>query len=183
MGSMRIVAGVLLLLVAPLPAHVHNCACDPARPETLEARECSLCREAEKQPAHIPVFFLKDINPRKPNRWLVLPRYHGKGAHPLAELSPKQRLDLWTYAIEKARSLFGEQWGLAVNGNESRTQCHAHIHVGKLLEGVETANFVRVNGPADIPVISDGSGFWIHPEGPALHVHTGEEITETVLVR
>jgi hypothetical protein len=182
MGLARIVAGVLFLAAA-VSADVHNCTCDPARPESLEARECSLCREAEKQPGHIPFFFLKDINPRKPNRWLVLPRVHGKGPHPLPDLPAKQRSELWTAAIEKAKSLFGEQWGLAVNGNSSRTQCHAHIHVGRLLEGVETASFVRVQSVAEIPAIADGSGFWIHPEGSGLHVHTGEEITETVLVR
>jgi hypothetical protein len=101
----------------------------------------------------------------------------------LADLPETQRSELWSTAIAKAKSLFGDQWGLAVNGYESRTQCHAHIHVGKLLEGVETANFVVVNGPSDIPVIRDGGGFWIHPEGDRLHVHLGEEITETVLVR
>jgi len=182
MGLVRTLAG-LLFVAGSIGGHVHNCGCDSGRPETLEARECSLCREAEKQPSHVPVFFLKDNNPRKPNRWLILPRLHGKGAHPLADLSEKHRLELWTAAIDKGKSLFGAQWGLAVNGNDSRTQCHAHIHIGKLLEGVETANFVLVKGPADIPVIADGGGFWIHPDGNGLHVHTGEEITETVLVR
>src|SRR5262245_15948637 len=182
MGLVRILAGALLV-VTSIGADVNGCACDPARPDTLAARECGLCREAEKQPSQVPIFFLKDINPRKPNRWLVLPRLHSGGAHPLADLSAKQRLELWTAAIDKGKSLFGDQWGLAVNGNESRTQCHAHIHVGKLLEGVETTNFVLVKGPGEIPVISDGGGFWIHPDGNGLHVNTGEEITETVLVR
>jgi hypothetical protein len=34
--------------------------------------ECELCRETEKQGARAAVH-LKDINPRKPNRWLTLP--------------------------------------------------------------------------------------------------------------
>ena len=31
----------------------------------MQARECGLCREADKHPADQRVFFLKDINPRK----------------------------------------------------------------------------------------------------------------------
>ena len=79
----------------------HNegyCQCDPARPQTLEARQCSLCREAEKQPAGELFFFLKDSNPRKPNRWLILPRAHSPGMHRLSDLSPKQRARLWKAA-------------------------------------------------------------------------------------
>src|SRR3954454_25410648 len=42
---MRILPWLALLL---LPAHadVRNCLCDIARPETLAARECSLCKAA-----------------------------------------------------------------------------------------------------------------------------------------
>ena len=40
-----------------------------------------------------------------------------------------------------------------------------------------------VDGPAAIPVPRDGSGLWIHPQNGKLHVHLGEEITETVLLR
>jgi len=60
----------MLFLAVPLGAHVRECACDVAKPETLEARASALCREAEAQPAEPPIFFLKDNNPRKPNRWL-----------------------------------------------------------------------------------------------------------------
>src|SRR2546423_2038328 len=137
---------ILLVLcrAAPLGADVTGCACVWRKPETLEARECALCREAEKQPAEPLVFFLKDVNPRKPNRLLALPRFHGKGQDALADMTPQQRLLLWTAAIEKAKSLWGDQWGLAVNGEMARTQCHAHIHIGKLLERIETARFVEV---------------------------------------
>ena len=59
-----------LLLVAILLISVANaavtCACDPEKPETMEMRQCSLCREAEKHSADERIFFLKDINPRKP---------------------------------------------------------------------------------------------------------------------
>jgi hypothetical protein len=63
----------LLLLSAARSA---TCATAPATSsaESMAKRECGLCREAEKQPQDTPVFFLKDINPNKPNRWLALPR-------------------------------------------------------------------------------------------------------------
>jgi len=105
---------VVLVLAALVRADVRNCACDAAKPETLAAHECGLCREAENQPASPAVFFLKDINPRKPNRWLALPRPH---AHSLPEMSSQARLELWTAAIAKANSLWGDDWGLAVNGD------------------------------------------------------------------
>jgi len=164
-------------------ADVRTCACDVANAESMSARACGLCKEAESQPAEPPVFFLKDINPRKPNRWLALPKWHNKGGHSQAEMTPAQRTELWSAAIEKAKSLWGDSWGLAVNGDESRTQCHAHIHIGKLLDGVETGRFVVANGPAEIPVPDDGGGLWVHPDGGKLHVHVGEQITETVLLR
>jgi hypothetical protein len=179
---MRILGGALLLATLA-GADVRNCDCNAARPDSMTARECGLCREAEKQPAGNAVFFLKDINPRKPNRWLALPRLHTKGPHSFADLSSEQRTALWTAAIVKGRELWGDHWGLAVNGDDNRTQCHAHIHIGKLLEGIETSNFIVVNGPAEIPLVKDGGGFWIHPEGNKLHVHMGESITETVLMR
>ncbi len=110
---------ILLILLASIAcADVRNCACDAAKPETLESRECRLCREAENQISGVAIFFLKDNNPRKPNRWLALPRAH---MHALAEMTPESRLALWNAAIEKAKSLWGDQWGLAVNGDERRT--------------------------------------------------------------
>ena len=176
-------AGLALAGALVLAADVRDCACDAAKPETMAARECSLCREAEKQPAGAAVFFLKDSNPRKPNRTLVLPRAHGKGPHSLAELSARDRTEFWTAAIAKAKQLWGAQWGVAMNGDMSRTQCHMHAHVGKLLEGIETRTLVVVDTPAAIPVPEDNSGLWIHPHEGKLHVHLGEQITETVLMR
>lgn len=146
----------------------------------MAAKECGLCREAEKQPADGNVFFLKDINPLKPNRWLALPRVH---IHLLKDLRKDTQLALWTAAIEKAKSMWEDQWGLAVNGDERRTQCHLHVHIGKLLENVETPSFVVVDGPADIPIPTDGAGFWVHPVGGKLHVHSGEQAAELVLMR
>jgi diadenosine tetraphosphate (Ap4A) HIT family hydrolase len=171
--------GILALLLI-----VGQCECDLADAQKMAARQCGLCREAEKQSADASIFFLKDINPRKPNRWLALPRKHGNDHHPLQDMPPAERAALWTAAVAKARELWGdEDWGIAYNGDNSRTQCHAHVHIGKLLKGVERENFVVVKGPAQIPAPKDGAGLWIHPVGKWLHVHTGEQITETVLLR
>ena len=40
-----------------------------------------------------------------------------------------------------------------------------------------------VDRAAKIPSPRDGTGLWVHPEGTKLHVHLGEVITETVLLR
>jgi hypothetical protein len=162
-------------------AQMVDCACDVRNPESLKARQCSLCAEAEKQTAD--VFFVKDINPRKPNRYLALPRFHGPAGHRLADLPADHRTKLWTAAIQKARELWGNQWALAINGDLVRTQCHTHIHIGKLLPGVETGQFTEIDSPDQIPV-PDQDGLWIY-QGPngKLRVHRGEQITETVLLR
>jgi hypothetical protein len=178
------ISGLVAILVfsAALSADVSHCACDPAQPATLKARECSLCAEAEKQPTGIAVFFVKDVNPRKANRTLAIPRVHTPVGHSLSDLTAAQRTELWTAAIGKAQELWGDRWGVAYNGDKVRTQCHAHIHIGRLIPGVETSTFIVVAGPAEIPV-PQGDGFWIHPQDGKLHVHTGEQITETVLLR
>lgn len=174
----------LWFLAVAARAQVAGCACDVTKPETLEVRQCSLCKEAEKQPPDIKVFFLKDVNPLKANRWLALPREHKAGPHSLYQFTAQERTGLWTAAIEKAKELWGDGWGVAINGEEVRTQCHTHIHIGRLIKGVdiETENFVVVSGPAQIPV-PKGDGFWIHPVGNKLHVHRGEQRAETVLYR
>jgi CDP-diacylglycerol pyrophosphatase len=177
---------MLLLLVAAIPSIEAdtNCACDAYQPETLKERQCSLCAEAEKQPPGQAVFFLKDANPRKPNRTLALPRTHTAGLNRMADLPLETQATLWTAAIAKAAELFPQgDWGIAFNGDHVRTQCHIHVHIGHLLPGVETSNFIVVDGPAAIPP-PDENGYWIHPsEGGKLHVHRGEQITETVLLR
>jgi diadenosine tetraphosphate (Ap4A) HIT family hydrolase len=171
---------VLLLLSSLALGDVRNCTCDVSSVESMAKRECGLCREAEKQQQDTPVFFVKDINPNKPHRWLALPRVH---VHTLADLTPPQRLALWTAAIAKARETWGDQWALAANSDSRRSQCHVHLHIGKLLEDSETQDFVVVDGPADIPVPHDGGGIWIHPAGGKLHVHLGEDAPETLLMR
>lgn len=170
------------LFIVSCAAAATECACDPEKAATLASRQCSLCREAERQPADPPVFFLKDISPRKPNRWLALPRGHGPELHHLHDMRPADRVTLWTAAIEKAKELFGPAWGVAYNGREVRTQCHAHVHIGRWLPASEKSGFVVVRSPAQISA-PEGKGVWVHPVGGRLHVHAGEQVTETVLLR
>ena len=160
-----------------------DCPCDPQQPATMALRQCSLCGVAEKEPADVPVFFVKDINPRKPNRWLALPRAHGDAAHHLHEMTPAARTELWTAAIGKSKELFGDQWGVAYNGEKVRTQCHTHIHLGRFNRVAEQSQGVLlISRPSQIPA-PPGQGIWIHPVGKKMHVHTGEQTVETVLVR
>lgn len=184
MAAMR-TEGLLAVLFVALSAgaQVPGCKCDPLDPASLAERQCALTREALAQPPEAPVFFLKDTNPRKPNRWLALPRAVRANMHTLADMTRRERTQLWTGAIGKARELWGDRWGLAINADRLRTQCHPHIHIGRLLPGVETGRFIVVSGPEGIPVPRDGSGLWVHPHGRRLHVHLGEQLTETVLLR
>jgi hypothetical protein len=171
-----------VLLPAGL-ADVRGCGCDPARPETMAARECSLCRVADGQPETPPFFFVRDASPNKPHRWLVLPRFHRHNPQDLAEMTAAERTAYWTAAIAKAHELWGEDWGLAVNSADRRTQCHMHIHIGKLREGVENETFGVVDGPAEIPLPRTGDGLWVHPAAGKLHVHGGDPAPELLLER
>jgi hypothetical protein len=176
----------LPLLLAILPAVAQNvipiCDCDGTKPETLMQRQCSLSNEAVQQPPEPDVFFLKDINPRKPNRTLALPRKEGPGRYRLDDIPHAERTRLWSAAIEKARELWGDEWAVAYNGDEVRTQCHIHLHIGKLNSAARLSQFLEVKSPADIPA-PDGRGIWIYGEGGKIRVHVGERITETALVR
>ena len=174
-----------VLFLLPLSrADVRNCMCDVARPETLEAPECSLCKTAEEQPAGAPFFAIKDRNvERKPNRWLMLPRFHGNRPQTLDEMTPEQRTRYWAATIAKAQELWGDEWGIAMNSTEKRTQCHMHIHIGKLLPDMENDKFVVADGPAQIPVPKDGGGQWVHPVAGKLHVHIDEPAGELKLQR
>lgn len=178
--------GVLLLVsLSPSPAWARTplaCSCDIAKPATLKERSCSLCIEAEKQPAYVLAFSLKDNSKLKPNRWLALPRVHTAGRMELlADLTPETRVALWREAISRGQLLWGEHWGLAMNGVETRSQCHLHIHVGKLIDGVEYGEFTVVD---DVSQIADPGelGVWVHPVAGKLHVHR-EMSPETVLMR
>jgi hypothetical protein len=183
MAAMQRIAIILLLLAMTTMAWAETeCACDPAQPETMKARQCSLCNEAEKQPPNELVFYLKDINPRKPNRWLALPRNHHGGLHHLHDMPAAARTALWTAAIDKSKSLWGADWGVAYNGEKVRTQCHTHVHIGKLMNHIETDHFIVISKPSQIPA-PIGEGLWIHGSGNKMHVHLGEQTTETVLMR
>jgi diadenosine tetraphosphate (Ap4A) HIT family hydrolase len=184
MGAMRLLGCLAAFLIVPVAsAEITGCKCDPDQPATLEARQCSLTREALAQPVHPPVFFLKDINPSKPNRMLAIPRAARKDLHTLAAMTPAEQLQLWAEAIRKARELWGDDWGLAVNGDEMRTQCQPHVHIGKFLRAAENSAFKVIDGPAQIPAPQNGEGLWIHLDAGKLHVHSGENLTETVLMR
>ncbi len=171
-----------MLLLSLGRADVRNCACDPARPESKEQRECSLCRVADAQPPEPAFFAIRDANPRKPNRWLALPRFHGGNPQDLAGMTPEERTAYWKFAIAKAHELWDDGWGLAINSLAQRTQCHMHIHIGKLREGVEDDQFVVVAGAADIPLPKEGDGMWVHPVAGKLHVHFGNETPEMLLL-
>ncbi len=175
----------LLGLLAFLGARgdVRGCHCDTSNPAEMAQKACDLCVLAEQQPAYVTVFFIKDANPTKPDRLLALPRAHGADAHLLSSLPPDVRLELWSAAIARARELWGDEWGIAGNGVERRSQCHTHLHIGKLLPNSEADRFLVVDGPAYIPVPADGGGILVHPVGAKLHVHLGDQAPELRLMR
>jgi diadenosine tetraphosphate (Ap4A) HIT family hydrolase len=174
-----LVAVSFVLLSAALRAAV-PCPCDPHDPDTLKERPCSLCAVAEKATA--PVVFIQDASPSKPDRWLAIPRQHSPGLHEMSALPQDIRNQLWQGAIDRAKELWGDAWGIAYNAEPIHTQCHVHIHIGKLLDGVEWGEFKVIEKAEDIP-LPGKNGLWIHPVAGKLHVHTGEQVTENVLLR
>jgi hypothetical protein len=189
---MRFAAIIPLLAAFAVRADVRDCVCDLSLPDTALTRSCSLCMEAAKHPASEPVVLVRDNDPTKPNRWLALPRAPYDGANPLARMSPEERRELWSAAVAKGIELWGDSWAVAMNGDIARRQCHAHVHVGKLLperlqqdkltEPSENGNYF-VASVDQLPAISDGTGLWFHPVGKRLHVHAGEQINESALMR
>jgi hypothetical protein len=188
MNLARLLAAMTFVASLPgqVPARISSgnpCICDPAKPDTLKLRQCSLCNEAEKHSSE-EVFFLKDINPRKPTRWLALPRKHTADSHHLYDYPKAERIALWKGAVAKAKELWGDSdWGIAYNGAEVRTQCHAHLHIGKFLRAAENRrNVITVRRVEDIPTPKT-DGIYVHPVAGGFHVHRGEQITETALMR
>jgi len=100
----------------------------------------------------------------------------------MAALSPEVRAALWGGAIAKAKELWGDDWGVAYNAERLHTQCHVHIHIGRLIEGVEAGEFTVVTSPEEIP-LPGVDGLWVHGADGKLHVHIHEQVTETVLLR
>ena len=179
--AVRRLIGLLLLAVSTAPVWAIECGCDHSQPATLEKRECSLCREAEKQTE--PIFFLKDANPRKPNRTLVLPRKHGKGPGSLSDLTADERVAFWKAAIARAQELWPDAWGVALNAETVRTQCHLHAHIGKLLDGVEESSGRLITTPEQVPVPDPDAGLWFHPAPGGIHLHKDRDTAELVLMR
>ncbi len=178
-------AVALTILLAPLrmAADVRGCNCVLGDPESMQKRECSLCREAESQPAGVEFFVVRDINPHKPDRWLVMPKAHLPGSHPLHLMAKKERDRLWGFALAEAGKRFPQgEWGVAYNGDKVRTQCHLHVHIGKFIPAAENTRFKLVQRLEQFPAPSEG-GVLIHPVKNGYHVHTGEDIMETALVR
>jgi hypothetical protein len=182
--TMRVLFALTALLMAPGASSVAgmaDCACDAAQTATLARHECSLCAVAEQHASGPDYFAIRDASPAKPNRWLALTRFHAKQPEELAGIEAGRRADYWKFAIEKARELWGERWGLAVNSVERRTQCHMHIHIGRLVEGVEDRNFVVVKSPDQIPLPRPRDGIWVHPAPGGFHVHWGNQAPELLL--
>jgi diadenosine tetraphosphate (Ap4A) HIT family hydrolase len=180
--AVRAVLLVLTLARPALRADVRGCTCDLSDPATAQVRGCSLCVEAARHPASERIIVLRDNSPAKPNRWLVVPHAAFDGESPLTRMSEAERLELWNAAISKANEVWGTAWGIAMNGDKSRSQCHLHVHIGKLLDGKEDDNGFYVDDAAQLPAIADGTGLWFHPLNGKLHVHSGEA-TELVLMK
>ncbi len=160
---------------------VVDCPCDHSDPSSLSSRVCSLCGTAEQHSDE--VYFLKDINPHKPNRYLALPKAHGKGYQSTADLSKSGRARLWARAAERAQELYPDRWGLAQNSHYFRTQCHAHIHIGPLSPEVDDTGGVFLATAEEIPNVGPGQGIWIHPKAGGYCVHLDRALAEIVLVR
>jgi hypothetical protein len=92
------------------------------------------------------------------------------------------RVRFWKFAIAEAKKRFGDEWAAAYNGWRVRTQCHGHIHIGKLIQAAKIEKFQLVKRVEDFPAPED-SGVWVYPVPGGYRVHTGEQITETALVR
>ena len=77
---------------------------------------------------------------------------------------------------------FGDDWGIAYNSWHVRTQCHLHLHVGRFIRASENSKYKLVRRPEDFPAPVD-VGVMIHPVPGGYHVHSGERIMETMLLR
>ena len=180
----RVTQLVLLVgfgLVPLVPMPVVECPCDHAKEESMDSRVCSLCGTAEQ--ATDEVYFLKDINPHKPNRYLALPKAHGAGYQSTADLSAELRTKLWQKAADRAEELYPGRWGIAQNSHFFRTQCHAHLHIGPLSPEVEDSEGTHYRKFEDIPNVGPEQGIWLHPKQDGYCVHLDRDLAEIVLVR
>jgi len=168
------------LLLLLFFADVRGCVCDPARPDTMQGKECSLTKAAVAEAAGEPVVFKQDANPTKPNRWLAIPH---ELRHRLDDMSPAERAQYWNGSIQKARALWNDQWAIAINSEERRSQCQLHAHIGKLLADADRSGGILVSRVEDIPLPEKGFGIWIQPEGNQLRAHTDQAAPEVLLMR
>ncbi len=168
-------------LIPLVPMPVVDCPCDHADPESLSPRVCSLCGTAEE--ASEEIYFLKDINPHKPNRYLALPKSHGSGFQSTAHLPSESRARLWQRAAERAENIYPGRWGLAQNSHFFRTQCHAHIHIGPLSPEVEDTGGTLYESVGEFPNVGPEQGIWVHPKNRAFCLHLDRDLAEVVLVR
>jgi hypothetical protein len=151
-----------------------SCACSNI--DDLAAPECSLCGEAVRRRPQRDggsTIVIEDKNPCK-GRWLALPLEHrGPCMQTLSTLSPKARGDLGRTAVAKAAAEFGPGFGLAINPPDQRTQCHLHVHIGRLRPNVTcSATIAAVSSPDDVFAIATDQGMWVHAAGGGYHVHT-----------
>lgn len=176
------VAGLACWALVPLvPMPVVSCPCDHADAGTLASRVCSLCGTAEQHTDEI--YFLKDINPHKPSRYLALPKSHSSGFQSTTDLSASLRADLWRRAADRAEQLYPGRWGLAQNSHYFRTQCHAHIHIGPLSPEVEDVGGTLYRTTSEFPDVGPEQGMWLHPKDGGFCVHLDRDLAEIVLVR
>jgi diadenosine tetraphosphate (Ap4A) HIT family hydrolase len=174
-----LIGGLMVSADPPMPAV--GCPCEHGDAASMGSGVCSLCKTADEQTED--VYFLKDINPNKPNRYLALPKAHVRGLQAVGEMSAPERERVWTAAIQRARELFGERWGLAENSYFFRTQCHAHIHMGPLSPDVKDEGGRLYGQPKDFPAVGAEKGMWVHPKDGKYCVHLDRDLAEIVLVR
>ncbi len=168
-------------LVPLVPMPIVDCPCDHADSGSMSSRVCSLCGTAQKERDEI--YFLKDINPHKPNRYLALPKAHDAGYQSTSDLSESLRARLWLRAAKRAEELFPGRWGLAQNSHYFRTQCHAHIHIGPLSPEVEDTGGTVYRTVDEFPNVGQEQGVWVHPRDGGFCVHLDRDLAEIVLVR
>ncbi len=179
--TVQVLLLVLFGLVPLVPMPVVECPCDHAKAGSMQSRVCSLCGTAER--ATEEVYFLKDINPHKPNRYLALPKAHAAGYQSTADLSPRLRTELWRKAAARGEELFPGRWGVAQNSHFFRTQCHAHLHIGPLSPEVQDTDGTLYGRVEEIPDIGPEQGIWLHPKQDGFCVHLDRDLAEIVLIR
>src|SRR5207248_7930890 len=103
---MRVTAPLFLILcgLAAQAQELLHCECDHSTHAAYDQRNCGLCAEVDKALSSVEVVFVKDNDPKKPNRWLALPREHAAASFQLlSDVPPSRRTELWRQAIARAQ--------------------------------------------------------------------------------